>query len=64
MDNCLLQMVRDGLIDAETAVDAAADEDYVRQNTGMAGLGGMSARPQGGMNNSANRPQGGFLGRR
>jgi hypothetical protein len=50
-------MVRDGLIDAQTAVDAAADPEYVKNNTGlgsMSGAGGFNkaagqaARPAGG----------------
>jgi twitching motility protein PilT len=37
MDNCLLDMVRNNVIDTETAVKAAADPEYVKKNTGMGG---------------------------
>ncbi len=51
MDNCLLKMVREGLIDTDTAIDAAADAEYVRANVG--GMGGFSTRPNTAMNNTA-----------
>ncbi len=64
MDNCLLKMVRDGLIDGQTAIDAAADPDYVRQNVG--GGPAFSGAPQGaaasrsqGAAQAARQPQGG-----
>ena len=41
MDNCLIKMVKDNTISAKTAVDAAADPDYVNKN---AGTGGFQAR--------------------
>lgn len=34
MDNCLISLVKNNLISAETAVDAANDRDYVKKNTG------------------------------
>ena len=43
MDNCILKMVREGLIDTETAIDAAADVEYVRANVG--GISTFGARP-------------------
>ena len=51
MDNCLLQMVREGKISADTAVEAAADPDYVRQNAGGSAMAG-------GMRNSARNTAG------
>lgn len=36
MDNCLIELVRDGKISAETAENAAVDSNYVRQNAGAA----------------------------
>lgn len=35
MDNCLVQMVMDGKIKPDTAVNAAADRDYVRKKVGF-----------------------------
>ena len=35
MDNCLINMVRNNVIDAQTAVDASNNADYVKQNVGM-----------------------------
>jgi hypothetical protein len=64
MDNCLMNMIRTGLIDVDTAIEAAADPDYIRQSTGGGG-GGFTARPQAspaGGNagaGSQGRPQGG-----
>ena len=63
MDNCLMNMIRSGLIDVETAIDAAADPDYIRQNAG--GGGGFAPRPQSAPAGNAGaaapqgRPQGG-----
>lgn len=34
MDNCLVKMVRDGIISVDTAAAASKKPDYVRQNTG------------------------------
>ncbi|MDO5702041.1 MAG: PilT/PilU family type 4a pilus ATPase [Lachnospiraceae bacterium] len=45
MDNCLLRMVRENLIDVDTAIAAAAEPDYIRQNVGG---GGFAPRPQAG----------------
>ena len=63
MDNCLMNMIRSGLIDVDTAIEAAADPDYIRQNTG--GGGGFAPRPQSAPAGNAGaaapqgRPQGG-----
>ena len=63
MDNCLMNMIRSGLIDVETAIDAAADPDYIRQNAGAGG--GFAPRPQSAPAGNAGaaapqgRPQGG-----
>ena len=48
MDNCLINMVRNNAIDAQTAVDAANNVDYVKQNVGM-------TRPAGFDSNSSRR---------
>lgn len=34
MDNCLVKMVKENIISAQVALDAANNEDYVRQNVG------------------------------
>lgn len=41
MDNYLLKLVKEGMIDADTAVEAANKPEYVKQNTG-GGMGGFS----------------------
>ena len=33
MDNSLLELYRSGVIDASTAVEAAIDQEYVRNNS-------------------------------
>ena len=50
MDNCLLKMVREGMITAETAVEAAADPEYVGAQTGVPVMsqGGRAGGVQGG----------------
>ena len=55
MDNCLLQMVRENKIDTQTAIDAAADPEYVRANVG--GMSTFSTRPAGPAGSAA-RPAG------
>lgn len=42
MDNCLIDMVKRNLISDSTAIEAANDANYVKQNTGM---GGFSSSP-------------------
>ena len=36
MDNCLINMVKNNVIETETAIEAAINQDYVRQNVGGA----------------------------
>lgn len=49
MDNYLLKLVKTGMIDAQTAVEAANKPEYVKQNVGGGGMSsGMGM--QGGMN--------------
>ncbi len=36
MDNCLINMVRNGIIESDTAIEAANNQEYVKQNVGIA----------------------------
>ena len=40
MDNCLIDLVRSGVIDSVTAIEAAQRKDYIEQNVSM----GMRSR--------------------
>lgn len=47
MDNYLLKLVKEGMIDPETAVEAANKPEYIKQNTQGLGMGmGMGMRPR------------------
>ena len=65
MDNCLIRMVKDGKISPETAVEAAADAEFVSNNvSGMGGFsgGGFGASQGGGGMRGGAGQQGGMRG--
>ena len=35
MDNCLINLTKNGIIDSSTAIEASNNADYVKQNVGM-----------------------------
>jgi len=43
MDNCLLKMVKENTISAETAINAAADAEYVKKNVGGLGMSNLNS---------------------
>ncbi|MBR0417541.1 MAG: PilT/PilU family type 4a pilus ATPase [Erysipelotrichaceae bacterium] len=46
MDNCLIQMVKNNVIDAQTAIDAANDSDFIKQNVGVRAFKTSSFEPR------------------
>ena len=44
MDNCLINLVKTGTIDATTALEAANNQDYVKQNVGAGGRTSFDVR--------------------